>query len=88
MIHWKAQPSIAGGEMTIRKIIELCGGEGEIAYRLGFVNIYVVRRWETHGVPLKYWPRLIALANERGNRLTGDSLWRANEPIINALQDD
>lgn len=68
--------------MTVAKIIEMCGGEHAIAYQLEMANIYIVRRWEQRGIPLKNWPVLIRLAKEHGNRLTGEDLWSAVKPLI------
>jgi hypothetical protein len=69
-------------QMTIKKIIEMCGGEHAIQARLGMATIYLVRRWESHGIPLKNWPVLIQMAAEQKKKLTGADLWQAVRPTV------
>jgi len=73
--------------MTIEDIVEICGGEHDVAHRLKLGNIYVVRRWAEHAIPLKHWPVLIQMAAERKKKLTGTDLWQANKPIVEASQE-
>jgi hypothetical protein len=72
--------------MTVEKIIQLCGGEHEIAGRLKLSGIDVVRRWATHAIPLRHWPVLIDMAAERKNKLTGTDLWQACGPIVESSE--
>lgn len=74
--------------MTVEKIIQLCGGEHEIAGRLKLSGIDVVRRWITHAIPLRHWPVLIAMAAERKERLTGEQLWQAVRPVLDAASQE
>lgn len=68
--------------MTVEEIIKSCGGEHEVAYRLHFANIYIVRRWYRTGIPLRHWQLLILMAESKGVRLTGEMLWAAVENLI------
>jgi hypothetical protein len=74
--------------MTIKQIIELCGGEHEIVARFRMANTWLVRRWITHGIPLKNWPTLIQMAAERKKKLTGEQLWQAVRPVLDAASQE
>lgn len=64
--------------MNTVDIIALCGGKAEVAYRCGKLHTHTVERWPRYGIPLDYWDTLIALAKERGHRLTLEDLYAAN----------
>lgn len=72
--------------MTIEQIIEVCGGEHEIAHRVKLGNTYGVRRWIEHAIPLRHWPTLIEMAAERKKKLTGADLWQGCKSIVESME--
>ncbi|WZO97280.1 hypothetical protein EP7_004304 [Isosphaeraceae bacterium EP7] len=63
--------------MTVERIIEMCGGESEIAYRMRLANKDVVRRWKRRGIPLANWETLVEMASGNGHELSADMLFEA-----------
>jgi hypothetical protein len=52
-------------DLTWDKIIDACGGTGEVAGALSQADS-TVSGWRSRGIPSPHWPRVVRLAAERG----------------------
>jgi hypothetical protein len=66
-------------KMTVHDILESCGGQAAVAYKLGGLHTHTVERWKRNGIPSKYWALLVKLARKASVELTSDDILQANQ---------
>ena len=61
---------------TVPDIINTLGGNAKVASALGLIPSTVSEMKRRQSIPVKYWPRIVAMSREAGKKLTFDKLVR------------
>lgn len=67
-------------------LIEFCGGASVLARKLN-LRVNTVQKWkDRNSLPPEHWPRVIAIAESKGRKLTADRLMRMAARMAPKLQ--